>query len=152
MRGLIYAFIAIWVLGCTGAEDKMLKKVNFMLGKWKNTEAEGTFEEWNMNNEGHFTGKGYTIKQNDTTVWEVLSIKASGEDLVYIADVQQNAHPVEFKMVEQKPNKVVFYNAEHDFPKKITYVFNEPNLLYAKIEGDNHNRRITKEFFFERVD
>jgi hypothetical protein len=58
--------------------------------------------------------------------------------------------PVSFKMGETGPNRVVFENAEHDFPTKITYWLDEEGSLRARIEGKADAKQKPQEFRWKR--
>jgi hypothetical protein len=48
---------------------------------------------------------------------------------------QNSGKPVRFKLIGLTDNKMIFFNPEHDFPKKVEYEFLDDNHLLATV-GD----------------
>ena len=72
-----------------------------------------------------------TMKGKDTVFVEKLRIIAREGDLFYVADVPENQKPVYFKLTEVTDRSFVCENPDHDFPKKIAYLFDGKSLKAA---------------------
>lgn len=74
------------------------------------------------------------VKAGRTVSFEFLRIEATAEAITYWGSPRgRPATP--FKMVEQGEQRVVFENAEHDFPRRIMYWKTKDGSLHAKVEG-----------------
>lgn len=91
------------------------------------------YEIWEQKN-GEFQGIGVSMKGNDTTFVEQLSIVNKANELFYVANVSSNASPTYFKITSYSKNGFVSENPEHDFPKKIEYTL-DGNKLTAVISA-----------------
>lgn len=53
-------------------------------------------------------------------------------------------------MIEQGDKRVVFENAEHDFPQRIIYWMSNDGALHAKIEGKIKGEAASEEWTWRR--
>jgi len=105
-------------------------------GSWEGIHGNGIYvEEWTRINECELSGVAYVKSEGKITGSEKLMLKSDGDHLYYIADVKHNPAPVFFKLAYCDDSKVVFENREHEFPQKITYLFNSADSLTAVIES-----------------
>ena len=83
------------------------------------------------------SGKSFFIENIDTTILETIEIKKIDNETFYCPKVvdQNDGEAVLFKLTSSDPTKLVFENAQHDFPKKICY-YKEGNNINAWIEGN----------------
>ncbi len=104
----------------------------WMVGTWEQVDKPGTFERWDYGLDA-LNGKAYTVKNGKETVQENLKITSQGHTLFYHATVigQNEGKEVTFKLTKQGNNSFTFTNAEHDFPKEITYINLGNNELQA---------------------
>lgn len=56
-----------------------------------------------------------------------------------------------FKMIEQSDKRVVFENAEHEFPHRIIYWMTDDGSLHAKIEGTLSGKPAAEEWSWQRT-
>ena len=54
-------------------------------------------------------------------------------------------------MIEQGEQRVVFENAEHDFPQRIIYWMTKDGSLHAKIEGSLGGKPASEEWTWRRT-
>ncbi len=117
----------------TGIND-----LNFLAGKWK-VENKENYETWAVKGNDGLEGKSYKIRNGNTQIDEYLTIKITGEKVIYTAKVmnQNNAQPIEFVLNKTIKDKFSFENAAHDFPKKIQYTKRNDSTLFVAVLGDN---------------
>ena len=88
-------------------------------------------------------GWGVAMRDNDTTFVESLRIVLEDDELYYVADVEENPEPVFFKFTSMTSNGFITENPDHDFPKKIEYLFKNDTLVVTT-SGDK--QKITFKF------
>ncbi len=93
----------------------------FLQGTWK-ADGRDTYEKWEVF-EKAFRGKGYKLRDNVESISEELEIREIDGAVYYLATVasQNDGATIRFKMTEIGPDRLVFENPQHDFPKKIIY-------------------------------
>lgn len=129
-----------------------LKKFECLKGQWEGIQGSGIYhEEWDFKSEDELTGKAYMIRSGEILNTEILKIHENSEGIYYTADVSHNVAPVSFKLTFQDENSFVFENPEHDFPKKITYEFENINKLKASVEATNKGKLKKIEFNLRRI-
>lgn len=125
-----------------------LSSLEWLLGSWKGEYNNNTIiEEWKKISDNKFRGHSYYIIENDTNHIEELRLEILDDDIYYAADVPHNKSVVSFILISQKPNEVIFENKHHDYPSRITYTFQQPNNLSAKISG-RVNDELKEDFFY----
>jgi len=105
-----------------------------------------SFEYWELINEGHLEGYGFTVINQDTIILEKLKIINENSEYFYVAEVinQNDGNPVYFKLI-QNDTILVFENKEHDFPNRILYDFLDNDLINVLVESsDKENPRKIK--------
>lgn len=128
------------------------EKLLWIVGRWENTDGDTkSIEHWEKINGSLYEGGSETVKNGQTIFSEILKIQKFGEEIFYIADVKHNPATVMFKLTSLDDNCAVFENTEHDFPKKITYKY-EDGSLHAWIEGPGKNGDWKKtDFYFNKL-
>lgn len=119
-------------------------------GTWKGQVKEKFIvEEWKRAGD-KYIGISYSINNEDTTYLEKLYLEVIDHQIYYSADVPENREIVSFKLVEEKPNFLLFENEENEFPSRINYIFNNPSRLAVRISGKKNGERVEKGFYYER--
>jgi hypothetical protein len=121
-----------------------------MTGTW--TQARGdevVTESWLGPGNGLMVAVNLTTKGPTRKSFEFLRIGDTAEGFSYYAS-PGGKPPTEFKMKEQGDKRVVFENAEHDFPKRILYWRDGENLV-ARIEGTIGGKERSEEWRFSRA-
>lgn len=127
--------------------------LSWLQGQWKN-DKNGAIEEWTAAGENVFKGQAYKPATNHKKqILEELMLYKSGENWYYTPDVAHNAYPVPFKLMESTPEKLVFVNKTHDYPKQIVYERKGEGKLLVWIadlneEGKAVNKR---DFNFSKI-
>lgn len=115
-----------------------INRAAWLIGAWENKSARGIlYESWVRRDDSTFAGKSYFLKEKDTVILETVYIGQRHADLFYIPTVkgQNNEQPVTFTLTSSSDTQLVFENAAHDFPQKITYTRISSDSLLAEISG-----------------
>lgn len=127
---------------------------SWLIGAWQNnSNQEISTEIWKRNNDSTLSAISYTTKGSDTIFFETIILQQNGKDLFYIPTVknQNNNKPVSFTLTTYTPNQVIFENAAHDFPQKISYTMVSNDSLLAEISGIINGKINSEKFPMTRV-
>ena len=80
------------------------------------------------------SGKGISIKENDTTITSALCIREVNGEIKYIARPAGEAM-IPFSLIFMNDNEAVFENPVNDFPQKIRYLKTTKDSLQVIISG-----------------
>lgn len=119
---------------CNSLED-----LSVFEGSWQEEKQDQkTIESWIIVSEDSIEGTGAVYDgSGDRISFESLRIVQMSDEIFYIAKVTHNDFPTPFKLTKCGHNKFDFENSNHDFPKKITYLFKGPDQLFVTVSGDN---------------
>lgn len=109
----------------TMTHTENIKKAEWLIGTWENKTPKGSiYETWSKTNDNEFSGTSYSIKENDTVVFETIRLTQEQDGLYYIPTVknQNGGLPVRFASKAISETQLVFENPKHDFPQIISYV------------------------------
>jgi len=100
------------------------------------THLDGTCSEeiWLPPRGGLMLGLHRDVFPSGQAFFEYLRIEECEGGIVYQAS-PSGRPPTPFYLVAEGPQRAVFANPEHDFPKQITYWRDEAGALHARIEG-----------------
>ncbi|MBE8723678.1 DUF6265 family protein [Flavobacterium hungaricum] len=130
-------------------EKDKIKIADWLIGNWQNTSTEGVLtENWQKLNDSTFSASSYFIKGKDTLHFETIILAQLGETLIYKATVkgQNEDKPVFFPSTSASDKQLVFENAKHDYPQKITYTKGANNTLTAEISGKLNGKPSSEKF------
>lgn len=130
-------------------ETDKIKLADWLIGNWENTSPEGILtENWQKLNDSTFNASSYFIKGKDTLHFETIVLAQKGETLTYFATVkgQNEDKAVSFPSTAETADKLVFENAKHDYPQKITYTKGVNNTLTAEISGNLNGKPSSEKF------
>lgn len=126
-----------------------IKDVAWIGGCWDLTRnARHVVESWMPPEGGTMMGVSRTVNNGKTTEWEFLIIREGARGLEYVAKPSGQPEAT-FTSTRVAPNEVVFENAAHDFPKKITYR-RDGDVLTAAIEGPMQGQTRRIEFPYKK--
>ena len=133
-------FIACIDKKTTASEGTPLRiaDANWLMGTWSNSVKDRRdFEAWKKYDDSTYIGRSYSIVGVDTVSSETIQLEERNGEVLYIPTVQgQNDNqPVSFRLTLSEPGKIVFENADHDFPQKITYQLVSSDSIVAEISG-----------------
>lgn len=104
---------------------KDLSNFYWLEGKWEAKNGNIIIvEEWEIISPSTFEGIGYVrkIDESKPDSDESLRMLHMKGEVFYLAKVNHNEMPVPFRLVHREPDKFIFENKNHDFPKQITYL------------------------------
>jgi len=134
-------------------EKDKIKIADWLIGNWENTSPDGILtENWQKLNDSTFSASSYFIKGKDTLHFESIVLAQKGETLTYLATVQgqNDDKPVAFPSTAASDKQLVFENAKHDYPQKITYTKGANNTVTAEISGKLEGKLTTERFILTK--
>jgi hypothetical protein len=116
------------------AAEPTMQDLSWMHGHWAGKVNGVEMEEvWLEPRGGLMTGMHRDVREGKGASFEFLRIVSLDSGLAYLAQ-PQGQPPTAFRLAESKPNRVVFANPEHDFPRRIIYWLQDSKLC-ARVEG-----------------
>ena len=107
-------------------------------------------EKWEIISPFSFEGAGYVRKigMDKPGSDESLRMLHMKGGIFYLAKVDHNEMPVPFRLVSREPDKLIFENKNHDFPKQITYFRKGTDSLTVRVGSlsDPRNRSFELNF------
>ncbi|WP_206485851.1 DUF6265 family protein [Thalassotalea sp. G2M2-11] len=119
---------------------KTLESLTWLVGHWNSkSEKLNINESWKQVSSKTFEGSGYTysVEKNQMISAETLRLVEMSGEIFYIAKVANNDLPVAFKLTSCTAETAVFENAEHDFPKKLSYQLTKDKNITVFVSGEN---------------
>jgi hypothetical protein len=112
--------------------------LGWMSGYWLSCDGgREVAETWSVPRLNLMAGTSITVRDGRVG-WELSRIAPTGPaadaPLGYFAQPEGQA-PTTFPVIESGPNRVVFEQAAHDFPKRVIYE-RDGDVLNARIEGE----------------
>jgi hypothetical protein len=139
INALFISAVFIISVSCSVKPDRDIDKAEWIIGLWEHKVADGyQYEEWIKINNCEFSGRGYHVQNNDTTLFETVQLIQRQDSLFYIATVsnQNNKQPIPFLLKTATDTSLLFENREHDFPQTIKYSVFKTDSLQATICGE----------------
>src|SRR4030095_8957852 len=128
-----------------------ISSLTWLTGNWTGTKNGGEMEElWLAPKGNTMLSVHRDVKNNRTVSFEFLRIEATADAITYWAS-PRGKPAVPFKMIESENKRVVFENAEHDFPRRIIYWQSDDGSLHAKIEGTLQGKPAAEEWTWKRT-
>jgi len=142
MRNLVLLISLVLIISCN--KVKKPQQPTWLFGKWERINEKPnkrTFDFWNKD----LTGKGFTLRENDTVFKEIMSI-VTINDKLHLKIEGVNDTPTLFKFTQQTDTSFVAENLTHDFPTKIEYWLDKQQLK-AKVS----NKEFALNFIFDKL-
>lgn len=137
LRATVLAVLGTTAAGAPPAADPGLDELAWLTGCWAGVKDNRRSEEcWTAPAGGMMLGLHRDLRGDGTASFEFLRIAVTAEGLVYYASPGGRQPPIPFRRIAQAPRRVVFENAEHDFPQRILYWRDDDQILHARIEGE----------------
>jgi hypothetical protein len=128
-----------------------ISSLAWLTGNWTGTKDGVEMEElWLAPKGNTMLSVHRDVKNNRTVSFEFLRIEATADAITYWAS-PRGKPAVPFKMIESENKRVVFENAEHDFPRRIIYWQSDDGSLHAKIEGTLQGKPAAEEWTWKRT-
>jgi hypothetical protein len=151
MKNLILLGLGIFLWNCSSPHSlEKSKAENFddLAGKWirtNNQPGQITYESWKKINSEKYQGFSYRMENQDT-LWQekILLHKERGSWYFDVWGKGETA-PTRFTLTEIKPHFFLAENPENEFPKSISYTWNEKEIHAIVSDG-----KITIEFYFQK--
>ncbi len=126
-------------------------RLTWMTGCWVQTRGSRVVEEqWTSPRGGSMLGTSRTITDGRLTEFEFVLLKEANGTLVYEAHPSGQAG-ASFAAADVADGRVVFENTTHDFPQRIGYEKQGPDMLAAWIEGRAGERTRRIDFAYTRT-
>jgi uncharacterized protein DUF6265 len=133
-----------------GAQTPRVASLEWMAGTWVHEAPRGKVtESWIGPGNGLMVAANLSTFPGGKRTFEYLRIADTAEGFSYFASPGGKA-PVEFRLKEAGEKRVVFENAQHDFPQRILY-WREGDRLVARIEGSINGKERSEEWRFSRA-
>jgi hypothetical protein len=128
--------------------------LGWMAGYWLSCDGgRQVAETWSPPRVNLMAGTSITVR-NGRVGWELSRIAptdpAPDAPLAYFAMPEGQA-PATFPVVESAPNRVVFEQPAHDFPKRVIYE-RDGDVLNARIEGEIDGQMRTIRWQFHKAE
>ena len=128
-----------------------ISSLTWLTGNWTGTKDGVEMEElWLAPKGNTMLSVHRDVKNGRTVSFEFLRIEATADAITYWAS-PRGKPAVPFKMIESENRRVVFENAEHDFPRRIIYWQGDDGSLHAKIEGTLQGKPAAEEWTWKRT-
>ena len=156
MNNVLYVFLVFIFISCSdnGAAKKVssailneepnetysIQNLQWIEGSWLDSTTfsfqrpKGSLmEQWKCFPDS-ISGKGFSIRENDTTITSALCIRKVNGEIKYIARPVGEAM-IPFSLIFMSDNEAVFENPVNDFPQKIKYIRTSKDSLQVIISG-----------------
>ena len=156
MNNFLYVFLVLIFISCSdngeatnepstlenGEPDETysIENLQWIEGVWLDSTTfsfqrpKGSFmESWKCYPDS-ISGKGFSIRGNDTTITSALCIREVNGEVKYIARPAGDVM-IPFSLIFMSDNEAVFENSIHDFPQKIRYLKTSKDSLQVIISG-----------------
>jgi hypothetical protein len=128
-----------------------VERLAWLQGCWEMRSPQGTVEEQWMSPRGSaMIGVGRTVRNDRLVEYELVVVREEGGRLAYEAHPSGQPSAV-FLSREVTDAMVTFENSEHDFPQRIGYRRDGPDLLAAWVEGNRQGQVRRVDFAYRRV-
>jgi hypothetical protein len=128
-----------------------IQRLAWLRGCWEEASPDPTVEEpWMAPRAASMIGVGRTLRGSELVEYEMVVIRAQGEQLAYAAHPSGQPSAT-FLSDTVSDSAVVFVNPGHDFPKRVGYERGGADQLLAWIDGGADSERPRIEFAYKRV-
>ncbi|MGL2993576.1 DUF6265 family protein [Flavobacterium sp. TSSA_36] len=137
------------------SNNEKMASCKWLVGNWKSKSDQGVLEEnWKSLNDSTLQGTSFFIKDKDTLHHEAMVLQEIKNELVYKATIkgENNDEAISFLLISMKEKHLVFENAKHDFPQKISYQVLNDSTLSAKISGVLDGKPVTETYTLQKVE
>ena len=154
LRSAVHALLPLLLTSSLAAAPPSpgdLSALAFLTGAWGGVEDGVAAEEvWIAPAGGSMLAIHRDVSGGRTVGFEYLRIEAGSDGVTYWASPQgKPATP--FRLVESAPNRAVFENPDHVYPRRILYWLGEDGALRAKIEGTLGGKPASQEWMWRRT-
>ena len=154
IKSILTAFCLATFCQCTAQSNSEITKVKWLVGTWENKTPRGSiYEYWVEKNDNELSGMSFMIQDQDTVVFERVSLIQEAGGLFYIPIVndQNDGMPVRFGLNRITEEGMLFENPAHDFPQFISYSKVQMDSLVAEISGVVNGQERKQTFPMKRI-
>ncbi len=157
MRVLIIALLFVGVTtGQTVGEGvrTTVEDFAFLRGCWEIDRPERKSritEQWMEPSGGTLLGMSRTVRDGKTVGFEYMRNEARTDGIFFISKPSENTEETAFRPKQFTAGYAVFENSSHDFPQRVIYRSDNPNILNARIEGIQNGKPSGVDFPYKRV-
>ena len=146
LTGIVVLVVALAV----PASAQEVEKLGWMTGNWmQKTPRDEVQENWLGPKGNVMVAANLTFTAGRGSSFEFLRIAVKDGRIVYFAS-PGGRPPVEFPMTQMTDHSIVFENAAHGYPARISYR-RDGEALVARIEGKRQGSDASEEWRFSRV-
>ena len=144
-------FVLLMIIGTRVSAATDLSTLAWMAGNWTGVQEGVEMEElWLAPKGNTMLAVHRDVTKGRTVSFEFLRIEATADGITYWAS-PKGRPAVPFRMKDSQDKRVVFENAEHDFPQRIIYWLSADGSLHAKIEGTLQGKPAAEEWTWRRT-
>ena len=145
-----FTLISCFVALCAVTKAQSLTDFDWIKGNWSGTsDGASISESWKQLDDNTLAGSGFVVAGKDTVVREIMLIQRVGDQMVFIARIN-DGDPVLFTLRGKNANgEYVFENKEHDFPQRVVYAPGS-GKLNARIEGLMDGKAVKEAYSYDR--
>ncbi len=131
--------LALLLTGCGGVSvnNAEVSDIGWLEGQWKGSSGQkGIVSTYKQLSDQNITGSSYITEQNDTTGIRAIDISPTEGKILLNLRTKSNRSEVGYELTEIDTKKVVFQNAEAQYPRTIAYSLNK-DTLQTKWSGED---------------
>ena len=136
--------VALVMVATATAAPTSMAMPDFLAGCWEERRADQAWTEecWTSARGGLMIGSGRDGKGNAVRHWEWMRIERSADGAVVFYGSPKGAPAVPFKASASNANSIIFENAVHDYPQRVSYTLTADGLTaeLSLADGSKPNR------------
>ncbi len=124
----------------TLAQSVHAEQLDWLTGHWEQVDGDRWTEEiWTKPHGGRMLGVGWSGKGPTPQSFEHMRIEPDRDGTPVFLGSPSGGKPTPFRMVRRTATAIVFENAAHDFPQRISYTLERGTLSAeaSRIDGSN---------------
>lgn len=139
-------------LASAGAQSAPLDQLAWLSGCWTLDNGEpGSVEQWTAAAGASMMGMSRTVKGGKVANYEFMRITTANDDTLIFHAQPSGQDATSFTATRLTATEVVFENAGHDFPQRVTYRHQPPAALHATVDGTHNGKSMRIDFPMTRA-
>lgn len=129
------------------AQQASFDSLHWLAGCWQHENGEpGSMEQWMPAAADSMLGMARTVKKGKTVAHEFMQIRLNAEGKLIFIALPSGQTETTFSLRQSSPQSIEFDNPQHDFPQRVSYQWQAPNKLLARIEGVSKGKQRAIDF------
>ena len=150
IRPTFAALLFVLLSGDVHAAGGRVDSLAWLAGSWASDSAGTRIEEhWMAPRGGEMVGMHRDVVRGRAISFEFFRIVADSQGVAYLTS-PRGRPALRFGLKEMYPRKVVFENAQHDFPQRILYWLDADERLHARIEGTTGGKAASEDWIWSK--